>query len=146
MQSTLNLSGWISTTIRWSGSLEGSRQQGRWGPRSLLKLQGRYRTVQQRLLLCVKFIKVLKVLPPFCDIPHELTHFAVTVDFANDTCNPPDQRFCYCTVLWFWIFRRQNLVTNFQTIVALIKTRPTLRWRWGVSVFCLQLSQPFNLS
>ena len=48
-----------------------------------LKLQGRYRTVQQRLLLCVKFMKVLKVLPPFCDIPHEETHFAVTVDFQT---------------------------------------------------------------
>ena len=45
-----------------------------------LKLQGRYKTVQQRLLLCVKFIKVL---PPFCDIPHEETHFAVTVDFQT---------------------------------------------------------------
>ena len=77
----MNLSDWILTTIWWSGSLEAPANRGGEVSKITLKSQGRYKTVQQRLLLCVKFMKVLKVLPPFCDIPHEETHFAVKLIF-----------------------------------------------------------------
>ena len=41
------------------------------------------RTLQNSPATLITLCKVLKVLPPFCDIPHEETHFAVTVDFQT---------------------------------------------------------------
>ena len=89
-----------------------------------LKLQGRYRTVQQRLLLCVKFIKVL---PPFCDIPHEETHFAVTVDLQTALAIRLISDFVIAQCMGFEFPASKLSYKLLKTIVALIKTKPTLR-------------------
>ena len=86
------------------------------------------------------------MLPPFDNIPHELTHFTVNVDFANGTCNSPDQRFLLLHSTLVLNFPASNMVLRFITYRCSYKNKAHTLVVMGSFCFLLQLSQPFNLS